>query len=367
MKILYLSNSRIPSFHANSVHVMKMCSSFHELGHPICLFAKKGDKVSANPFEFYGVNPNFRIHYFNMRSLQHRSSLKKKFYRYLICKQIKRFAPELIYSRNAPALAAISGMRISFIYEAHRFPPETHIENFLFAQHTFKRLVVISQALKGDYLQAFPGLPASKVLVAHDGADTSRSALGTPKKFPGFNVGYVGNLYRGKGMELIAELTHRCPWANFHIVGGYGHDLDFWKSRLAEEPNITFYGFIPHKETGDFISAFDVVLAPYQHHVEVPGGFDISRWMSPLKIFEYMSFGKAIVASDLPVLKEVLENGRNAVLVPPNDPEAWAGAISSLFKDQPYQHQLGQAALRDFLSKHTWAERAKRTISCLTD
>lgn len=75
--------------------------------------------------------------------------------------------------------------------------------------------------------------------------------------------------------------------------------------------------------------------------------------MSPLKVPQYMSYGKAIVASDLPSHQEVLKDGETAVLVPPGDVGAWVAAIRSLLQDDKLRAVLGENA-----RKHYWEEFA---------
>jgi glycosyltransferase involved in cell wall biosynthesis len=82
--------------------------------------------------------------------------------------------------------------------------------------------------------------------------------------------------------------------------------------------------------------------------------------MSPLKVFEYMSSGKAIVCADFPVLREVLSDD-NAILVNPEDRDGWVSAIERL-KDRNLREQLGQQAYQDFLEHYTWKKRAAKVL-----
>jgi glycosyltransferase involved in cell wall biosynthesis len=175
-------------------------------------------------------------------------------------------------------------------------------------------------------------------------------------------VGYVGNLQSGKGMEIIAELTKKCDWAHFHIVGGTARDLAVWKQALDGYENITFYGYLTPAETEKYRQACDVLLAPNQAAVLTHQGKDIGQWTSPLKVFEYMASGKAILASDLPVLREVLENGRNALLRPPDNIEQWVEGLEELHRNEALRERLGKTAQREFVEKYTWQARAEKVM-----
>ena len=102
-------------------------------------------------------------------------------------------------------------------------------------------------------------------------------------------------------------------------------------------------------------------MAPYQKEVAVSGGKgNTSDFMSPLKIFEYMSSKKAIICSDLPVLREIL-NEDNSVLVKCDDILDWRKAIEVL-QDDSLRLQIANRACEDFMKKYTWKIRAKNVI-----
>ena len=123
------------------------------------------------------------------------------------------------------------------------------------------------------------------------------------------------------------------------------------------------YGFVPPAQTVRYCVAFDVLLAPYQRRVEIAGGADISAWMSPLKLFEYMAAGKPILCSDLPVLREIIEHERNGLLLPPDDADEWTAALRRLADDTAERDRLGSAARGEFLARHTWQQRARLVLA----
>src|SRR5690606_120420 len=143
-------------------------------------------------------------------------------------------------------------------------------------------------------------------------------------------------------MELISRIVGLCPDARFTIVGGNCSEIESWKAETAGQANIHFAGHVPHGEVARYIAAFDVVLLPNQNTVSSSRGTgSIGAWTSPLKMFEYMAAGKPIVASDLPVLREVLHDGESALLCSPDDPKRWAATIATLHRDPELRQRLG--------------------------
>jgi glycosyltransferase involved in cell wall biosynthesis len=101
---------------------------------------------------------------------------------------------------------------------------------------------------------------------------------------------------------------------------------------------------------------------PYQQVVYVDAKRKVStaNYMSPMKMFEYMASQRAIISSDLPVLREVL-NETNARLCPPDDVEAWIVAIRELISAPQVAAQLSQRAYQD-VQEHTWQKRVQRIL-----
>ncbi|MBW2714119.1 MAG: glycosyltransferase, partial [Deltaproteobacteria bacterium] len=238
----------------------------------------------------------------------------------------------------------------------------------LVGSRQLRRVVAISDALRARIECEQPEL-ADRLLVAHDAADAVADGQIEPVTLRGrtdrLNVGYVGHLYEGKGMELIAKIARECPWADFHIVGGTTADIDRWSSEVRDADNVHFYGHVPHGQTPAYLAAFDVLLAPYQRRVTVLGLGDISSWMSPLKIFEYMAADKPIVCSDLPVLQEILDHDETAIFCDPEEVTDWVSALERLSRDAALRNRLGATARTVLVDRYSWTERARRILEGL--
>jgi glycosyltransferase involved in cell wall biosynthesis len=102
---------------------------------------------------------------------------------------------------------------------------------------------------------------------------------------------------------------------------------------------------------------------PYGESVSASSGGDIAPYLSPMKLFEYLASGRPILSSDLPVLREVLDD-EFAVLLPPGDVGAWAAALEALAADPARRERLGEAG-RTAAGQYSWKARAERILAGL--
>jgi glycosyltransferase involved in cell wall biosynthesis len=126
--------------------------------------------------------------------------------------------------------------------------------------------------------------------------------------------------------------------------------------------SVIFTGAIPHGSVRAHLDAADILVSP---HVPMPGGTPF--FGSPTKLFEYMAMGKAIVASALDQIGEVLEHGRTALLVKPGDPDEVVEAIRRLGANERLRIDLGRNARETALERHTWRQNARRVLAYSSD
>jgi glycosyltransferase involved in cell wall biosynthesis len=228
-----------------------------------------------------------------------------------------------------------------------------------------KRLLPISDALR----QAL-NLPAERTIIAPDGVDLERyetlpdpaSARGELKLPVATSILCTGHLYEGRGGGLFLALAGKFPLTSFVWVGGRPIDVETWKTQATGQglTNVTFTGFVPNERIPLYQSAADVLLMPYQRIVATSSGGNTADICSPMKMFEYMAAGRAIVSSDLPVLHEVLDE-TTAVFCPPDDIGAWESALRALLGDEKQREALGQRA-RQVVQQYSWIERSQRVL-----
>ena len=413
MRIVYLANSRIPSLAANSVHVMRMCNAFAELGHEVHLVVPDQDVEThqiTDIFQFYGTGRDFNVHKI---PLPNNGRGKKRVVAAAMADLAQELDPDLLYARNLRAALVTASRGLPTHYEIHQLPERhghlaaalgyirrkaeglrsSRLHQVSQLQMLYRigamgdpasvfarlvdnpklmQVVTISLALKRALLLAYPQLHG-RIAVAPDGADppppqTSPASLLEPRGT--LAVGYIGQLYPGKGMEVIPELARQCPWASFHIVGGQGQLLQEWRERLRSHKNVHLYGAVSPGEVSSYIATMDICLLPNQRQLRAYSqrgrrGPSIAEFTSPLKMFEYMAAGKAIIASNLDVLREILVHQKNALLCPPDDPAAWAHSLNKLNEDRRLLSALGQQAKQDFQQNYTWSIRAQYILDIL--
>lgn len=359
MKINYLAESIIPSRSANSIHVMQMCAALSDLGHQVTLVVPKFkntqiEKEVVNVFTFYGVLDTFEIQYISKPSIPggvYIRAIKAA----LFAKKNKG----IIYSRDYWGSLFASFLGSTVYHEFHQPMPKYRgwrgfLSNKFHKSPKLKKIIVISKALKNIFTKS--GIAQERILVAHDAAMEDQHKA--EYLVDGFHIGYVGHLYEGRGVELIFEIASKLPNYYFHLIGGNENDIQRHKENNPPN-NIIFHGFLPPSKVGGLRKSMDILLAPYQKEVKIWGGLkNTVDYMSPLKIFEYMSSKKPIIVSDLPVLHEVL-NTENAVFCNAENAKEWVKAIQSLHQDDDKRKLIASNAYQDFKQKYTWKQRAK--------
>lgn len=369
MKIVYVAKSFVPSRTANSIHVMNICAALADMGHDVTILLPDAEEQrNLDIFPFYGLQPNFKI----IKLYYPKFKGKTIYFSFAIFRALKKIKPDLVVGRfiNGCAISAI--MNIPTVFDSHGpIWHDSRISKFLFRkminQKAFKKMTVNSNALKKIYLESdiFKGTKfnTQNLIVAHNGANSYD--LNKKVDFPGrsdkLKVGYFGHLYAGRGVDIIFKLAERLPHIEFYIAGGEEADIINWKSKTQLE-NVHFLGFIPFANVYMYRNSCDVLLAPYQKVVS-PGGevADQGPYMNPIKNIEYMSSKKAIICSDLPTIREVL-NEDNAILVDCEDVDQWEKALINIYEDQELRSTLANQAYQDFQKYYTWKIRSQKLI-----
>jgi len=217
----------------------------------------------------------------------------------------------------------------------------------------------------GGYIEK-AGVPSSRIVVTSNGVDTDAFRLveaGARPRLPdafeaGPVLGFVGYVRAWHGLPQVVELLGADPilaQASLLVVGDgpARGDLEDQARRLCVQDRVQVCGVIGRDRLAGYISTFDIALQP-----------EVTAYASPLKLFEYMALGRAIIAPDAPNIREILTHEVDALLFEPNNPESLAAAIRRLVGDGALRARLGAAAADKIQREDiTWARNARRAIS----
>ena len=191
---------------------------------------------------------------------------------------------------------------------------------------------------------------------------SSRQQIGWRQE--AFIVGYVGRLQTlglDKGVGTLVEAVAAMDGVCLALVGGPADMAEAlrrrWLDLGAPPERFLDAGQVSPGEVPLYLCAFDVCAMPH------PPSTQFSQYTSPLKLFEYMAAGRAIVASDLPAWSDVVDDSETALLVPPSDVAAWSEAIERLHHDGDLRARLGESARKQALEYYTWDVRAARILA----
>ena len=173
-------------------------------------------------------------------------------------------------------------------------------------------------------------------------------------KFP--VLGFVGFVRDWHGLDAVIHgmAAHPELPVVFTVVGeGPAKPaLAALAAELGVDDRVRFTGLVPHEKVPETVAAFDIALQPRS-----------VNYASPLKIFDYMAAGRAIVAPDQPNIREVLEDGRTALLFDPTRAEAMWEAVARLLADGALRRRLGLAARAELEARdYTWRGNARRIV-----
>jgi glycosyltransferase involved in cell wall biosynthesis len=361
MKIVYLSTARIPDGWAHTIQILKMCEAFACEGHTVELVVPRRGKTTAeDPFAHAGIKPIFSIK--KLPCLDLFPGTQSKFFYWL--RTLSFYFSALVYLRSSKydsvytrELSAWVPVRKT-VYELHTISPI--VSKMIARLKRSRAVVVITEGIRSELISF--GVPKEHILMAADGVDLNDFSHPESRSDARKRLGllldetlvfYIGRLDAWKGVDTLYATAKLLPTGTRVVVMGEGEvSLEILRQR---HPDVTFLGFHPYRELADNQSASDLLVLPNS------GKTDISaKYTSPLKLFTYMASGKPIVASDLPSLREVLSE-KNAFLVKPDDPEAFAEGIRYALAHPDEAAQRAAQALED-VQRYTWDARARHIL-----
>lgn len=377
MKIIYLANYRLPTEKAHGIQIAKMCEALGVSGVSVELvYPRRITEIADDMYTYYSTVHSFESVQLRVSDLVDRVpfgfiatslSFTASAYGYLKKNKVR----DWVYCRDVFALlAAVLYGKASIAFELHSLPKRFSILHRMLMRKV-TRFVTVNDLLREELLQKLPHTGA-RILTAHDGVDLDsyartctreecRKALGIPSEQN--VVLYAGHLYPWKGVYTLVDASVLFPEGTLlYLIGGTDHDLRIMRSYLQQK-HITktkVFGHHRPQEIPQYLCAADIVVLP-----NTATNRASRLYTSPMKLFEYMASGRPIVASDVPSLREIL-NDENALFVSPDDPHAIAAGVQQLVQDPVKAKRIADRAMSE-VTKYSWTTRAARIVSFLKD
>ncbi len=387
VRIRYFSDIRFPLERANGVQTMETCHALAARGHQVVLGVRPDTvRPTRDPFEFYGL-PRLTTLTVDQAHVAGPPTVRRLLYGAFALERASARTADIILTRDLGVAALLLRLprwrRPPLVFESHGFAPvfaETMNELVLGgrpARETKQRrlynregrvwkraegYVTTTRSLATELETRFG--PRRNVTTVPNGVRLQPDRRFRPSK-PRAEplVLYAGHLYPWKGVDVLLHAVVRLPEVRAVVVGGHPAEGDLGRLRhmaqtLGVSDRVYFTGMVPVAEVQTALAAADVLVLPTTSTASA------DRYTSPLKLFEYLAVGRPIVASDLQATSEVLEDGRNAILVAPSDADALAAGIRRAATDASLATRIARTAFDD-AAEYTWERRAERVDQLL--
>lgn len=235
---------------------------------------------------------------------------------------------------------------------------------YFVAMRCIRRADLIVLSLHSEFARKH-GFPSEKTVTVTNGTDLSLYQDVTAHTTEGFNAVYVGYLMEERGIDTliaaIADLQTEISRCTVVLVGPMTTEDEQWLQRRIQAEGIAdmvdIVGRLSHEETLKRIAAADVCLYPFPRK-------QVLEYIFPIKLFEYMAFGKAIISSDLRGARQLLAHGETGILVEPDDSDALAQAIYRLYDEPKLRNELGQRAEQS-VEQYDWLRINRKFIEAI--
>lgn len=311
----------MPTEKAHGYQIAKMCEAFSDNGVEVELIVPtRQNHIKENIFDYYKIKNNFSIKYLKFIDFLAWSWLPQRIGFIFISLEFLMIAffqkidkDRIIYTRT-PEIAWLFSMRgYKTFFECHQLPEKKSIILNWLLKNT-NGIITITNGLKQDLVKDY-NYPIAKILTAPDGVDLdtfdikitreqARTQLALPldKKI----ALYTGHLFSWKGVDTLAQASKTISDdILIYTVGGDENEIKNFNKRNPDHKIINIPA-VSREEVAIWLKASDLLILPNSAKEKIS-----EKYTSPLKLFEYMASGTPILASDLPSIREVL-NETNA-------------------------------------------------------
>lgn len=369
MRVIYPIPEKLPLNYARFIQIFNTCDSLAKLGIKVDIYCafKKGYKAQ-DILEYYDIkrSENLNIRRLPYFYLKGPFNLKMTWdFPYKISLLFKVFydkkysnSSKLVFFLRYPKLTYFllrlkKLLKFFLIYEAHELYFLKNKKYFEVEKTIFKNsdlIICITQNLKNQIIKTFK-IKEAKIYVIPDAVKDEWLKI---KKEKGEYIFYAGNFKKWKGVEVLIEAMKYLPDKKL-LLAGEGKEMHKLKEKVKKldlEDRIKFLGYIPHREIPFFLAKSQFGILPNIKE-------ETSEFTSPLKLFEYMALGLPIIASNIPVFREILIHGESAWFFESGNPYSLAEAIKFLSENPQIAEKIASKA-KEQAKDYTFTKRAEK-------
>ncbi len=384
-KIFMVYHGRFPAELGIAFFVAKMAEAFSELGVEVTvLVPRRLGRTNKKSSEYFGTKDNFKVVFLpslDFFFIPYNGSFFQKFIfitslftfsvSTLIYLFFKASKSDVIHSNDTPPLLLTSYFFPKTVYEVHNFPESQRGFYNLIFRRVWK--IIVTNRWKMEKIREIFSISRERMLCESNAVDfklfdlnisteEARMKLNLPKdKFISTYVGMLRTMNMEKGLGTVFSAIKKLPEKFvLLLVGGKEGDIVYYKDLAKKEEigdRVIFAGFVKNSEVPMYLKASNVLLAPF------PKNDHYNFYMSPMKIFEYMSSYRPIITTPLTSIKEILGED-SAIFTESGDVSALVLAIERIEKD-PKSAELMAEKARKEIEEHSWQKRAERIIAFL--
>jgi glycosyltransferase involved in cell wall biosynthesis len=385
LDVLMPADIRFPLERANGVQIVKTAHALARAGVLTTLLVRRSDpRPTDEILSFYGVTPQAGLRVRRLGVGHRRGAFalpRAAFLAQAVIASIGAFRRgAIVFTRDlqlADGLLRLRPVCGALVYEAHAVEALMYRERGqlyggapIVSDTKARRLagrearvwkrasgfVTTTRGIRDTFEQAHGPRPRTHVVPNGCDVPDDRTFPGLPRGIPP-RVLYAGQLYPWKGVDVLVDAMTRVPAARLVILGGFDGEADWRRVRALVEARglaarTEMPGTVPQARVAEELRRATVVAVPFLQSTMT------ERHTSPLKAFEAMAAGRAIVATDLPSSREFLRDGENARLVPPGDAERLAAALREILEHPELAERLARTAYED-APRYSWDARAR--------
>jgi len=320
MKVInYILFSSIPSILPSSLQAIKTCESLSKNNYDVTLLKPGTGNKQVSISKYYGLKNKVNIKEFSSINSFPRG-LKFYLYCFYCLFFILKIKNSINITRNFFICYLLLLFRQKVILEIHHDTKvESRLTKFIlkhlnyFNKDNLLNIVAITKSVKKLFISKYKVKP-NKITVLPSGSSIRISSKPKFNYNKRLKIGYFGSLSSSKGVGTIIKLSKIDKDNDYYIFGGLSNEIENLRKKNIND-NLYFKANVPYIKLPKIMIRMDILTIPYTNQIKSAGEVDdISKYTSPLKLFDYLAVGKMIISSDLKVLREVIDE-RNAIFI----------------------------------------------------